>query len=222
MSVGSEVGPDDDSSRWVVCDGMSVSRLCSAAALIAFMAACSQATPPPPGGGGGGAGGTGGSGGTAATGGAGAADGTAGTGGTAASGGTGGSAGSAGIGGSGDGGAGGGRACLSPADIDAITALYPTSPRQLAAQCGESCAAQIGDQAFVDCVNPCVEAGMPGLSAGCASCYGDFTLCIRYTCLTQCALDACGLPCESCPGYDTCFQALSECAGRDSQDCGFN
>jgi hypothetical protein len=116
-------------------------------------------------------------------------------------------------------GVGGGGACLSQSDLDAITALYPTSARQIAAQCGIDCASAVGDQAFLDCTNPCIDDGIPGLSTDCGFCYGDFALCIRFTCLNQCALDPCGTSCESCPGYDPCFEALSQCAGRDSRDC---
>jgi hypothetical protein len=116
-------------------------------------------------------------------------------------------------------GVGGGGACLSQSDLDAITDLYPTSARQIAAQCGIDCASAVGDQAFLDCTNPCIDDGILGLSTDCGSCYGDFALCIRFTCLNQCALDACVPSCESCPGYDPCFEALSQCAGRDSRDC---
>jgi hypothetical protein len=112
-----------------------------------------------------------------------------------------------------------GGACLSQSDIDAIVALYPVSARQTAAQCGISCSDEVGDQAFLDCANPCIEQGIPGLSTGCTSCYGDFALCLSLICLTRCASDPCAPPCESCPGYDACFQALSQCAGRGSQDC---
>jgi len=112
-------------------------------------------------------------------------------------------------------------ACLSEMDLAAITGLYPTSARQVAAQCGDSplCSAAVGEQAFLDCVNPCIESGIPGVSMDCGSCYGDFAFCIRFLCLTQCASQPCDPVCESCPGYDPCFQELSQCAGRDSRDC---
>lgn len=112
-------------------------------------------------------------------------------------------------------------ACLRQSDLDAITDLYPTSARQVAAQCGDSplCAGAVGEQAFLDCVNPCIESDIPGVSEECGSCYGDFALCIRFICLSQCALQPCEPVCESCPGYDPCFEALSQCAGRDSRDC---
>jgi hypothetical protein len=113
----------------------------------------------------------------------------------------------------------GASACLSESDVSAITALYPTSAREAAAQCGESCSGAAGDQAFLDCTNPCIDQAIAGLSSGCTSCYGDFALCIRFSCLSQCAFDACAPACESCPGYDVCFQSLNQCAGRDSRDC---
>ena len=180
---------------------MTVFRVFTVLALVASALACAENVPPPPGGG---SGGLPGGGGTGATGGTGAAGGSGGSGGTG-----------------GIGGVGGTGACLSESDLDAITDLYPTSARQIAAQCGIDCASAVGDQAFLDCTNPCIDDddGVPGLSPDCGSCYGDFALCIRFTCLNQCALDPCGPSCESCPGYDPCFEALSQCAGRDSRDC---
>jgi len=194
-----------------------------------FVAACSDhALPPPPPGPGGGSGGTsatGGSGGFGATGGTGGMGATGGTGGTDATGGAGGMGGNAASGGTGGGGAGtagaGGRgACLSEADIDAIVAQYPVSARQIAAECGEGCPTESDDQAFLNCTNLCIDEKIPGLSDGCTSCYGSFSLCLGVTCRADCASDACVTECETCQGYDTCFQNLARCAGRDSQDCG--
>jgi hypothetical protein len=191
---------------------MTPVRVLPVLALIASMMACSESSPPPPPGGGTGGGPGGGlppGGGTGATGGGG-------------SGGVGGEGGAGGIGGGGGiAGAGGMGACLSQSDLDAITDLYPTSARQVAAQCGNSpaCNGAVGDEAFLDCVNPCIESGIPGVSTDCASCYGDFAVCIRFLCLSQCALQPCTPSCESCPRYDPCFEALSQCAGRDSRDC---
>ena len=188
--------------------------------LIASMMACSESAPPPPPGGTGGGippgGGTGATGGGSATGGTGGVDGEGGAGG---SGGVGGEGGASGNGGGGIAGAGGMGACLRQSDLDAITDLYPTSARQVAAQCGVDCNGAVGDQAFLVCVNPCIESGISGVSVECGSCYDDFALCIRFTCLSQCALQPCAPVCESCPGYDPCFETLSQCAGRDSSDC---
>ena len=205
---------------------MTVFRVFTVLALVASALACAENVPPPPGGG---SGGLPGGGGTGATGGTGAAGGSGGSGGTGGIGGVGGTAGAGGMGGGGMGGVGGagglagagGRgACLSQSDVDAIVALYPVSARQPAAQCGVSCSTQVGDQAFLDCTNPCIEdEKIPGLSPGCTSCYGDFALCLRFLCLSQCAIDACDTPCASCLGYDPCFLALSGCAGRISEDC---
>ncbi|MBW1831191.1 MAG: hypothetical protein DRH23_13060 [Deltaproteobacteria bacterium] len=201
---------------------MTLFRVFPVLALVASVSGCSENVVPPPGGG---SGGLPGSGGTGANGGTGAADGSGGSGGTGGIGGAGGTAGAGGMGGGGMGGAGGmagvggGGACLSQSDLDAITDLYPTSARQVAAQCGIDCAGVVGDQAFLDCTNPCIDDDIPGLSTDCESCYGDFALCIRFTCLNECALEPCGTSCESCFGYDPCFEALSQCAGRDSRDC---
>ena len=191
---------------------MTSVRVFTVLALIAAMTACSESAPPPP------PGGTGGGGlppwgGTGATGGGSATGGTGGVGGEGGAGGSGGGGGIAGAGGMG--------ACLRQSDLDAITDLYPTSARQVAAQCGltPACSGAVVDQEFLDCVNPCIESGIPGVSGECGSCYGDFALCIRFTCLSQCAAQPCGPVCESCPGYDPCFVALSQCAGRDSSDC---
>jgi len=194
---------------------MTSVRVFTVLALIAAMTACSESAPPPP------PGGTGGGGlppwgGTGATGGGSATGGTGGTGGVGGEGGAGGSGGGGGIAG-----AGGMGACLRQSDLDAITDLYPTSARQVAAQCGltPACSGAVVDQEFLDCVNPCIESGIPGVSEECGSCYGDFARCIRFICLSQCALQPCEPVCESCPGYDPCFEALSQCAGRDSRDC---
>ena len=193
--------------------------------LIASMMACSESAPPPPPGGTGGGippgGGTGATGGGSATGGTGGSAGVGGEGGAGGSGGVGGEGGAGGNGGGGIAGAGGMGACLRQPDLDAITDLYPTSARQVAARCGltPACSGALDDQAFLDCVNPCIDSDIPGVSEECGSCYGDFALCIRFTCLSQCAAQPCAPVCESCPGYDPCFLALSECAGRDSSDC---
>jgi hypothetical protein len=202
---------------------MTPVRVLTVLALIASMMACSESPPPPPPGGGTGGGPGGGPPPVDGTGGTGGGSATGGTGGTGGSGGVGGVGGAGGAGGSGGGGgiagAGGTGACLSQSDLAAITALYPTSARQVAAQCGLDCDAAVGEQAFLDCTNPCIDSGIPGVSADCGSCYGDFALCIRFTCLNQCALQPCDPSCESCPRYDPCFEALSQCAGRDSRDC---
>jgi len=216
---------------------MTFVRLLGVVALIASQPACVQSVaPPPPGGGTGATSGTGATGGTGASGGTGGRGAPGGTGGTSGTGGVGGSAGSGGMSGAGGtgaaggtgggagiggvggaGGAGGMGACLQQADIDAITALFPTSAREVAAGCGVSCAGPVSDQSFLACTNPCVQE--VGVSPDCASCYGDFALCIRLTCLFQCALDACRTECEACPGYQPCANALNLCAGRDSDDC---
>lgn len=110
--------------------------------------------------------------------------------------------------------------CNNQGDVDAITALAPTSARQVAAQCGQSCAVVVSDQAFLECVNPCIETNIPGLSVGCGACYDEFSLCLRkILCLPQCALNACTLACEMCPAYDLCFNQLEFCGGRNPQDC---
>jgi hypothetical protein len=194
---------------------MNALRLLGLITLIAAMAACGDRAPAAPG-----TGGSTGTGATPGTGGTGGTGGVGGTGGRAGSGGTAGAGGSGGVGG-----VGGGvvlvNACQTQADIDAIVALYPTSARQIAAECGLGCADELTDEAFLECTNPCIEQGI-GVSSDCTSCYGDFALCIRFFCLSQCASNACIPNCQACFGYQPCANALNLCAGRDSDDCGNN
>ena len=192
--------------------------------LLSFaLAACNQSsTPAAPGGG------TGGTVGPPATGGSGGT-GTGGSGGTAGGSGTGGSAGMGGAAG-GNGGAGGSGgiglgdgACDNVDDLDALSGLLPNNARNVAASCGVACAALTVEALYVQCVVECVQDDVPGLSEGCATCYGDFAWCLGLGCNSNCEIDACDPVCESetsCPGYGSCFADLNQCAGRNSRDCG--
>jgi hypothetical protein len=204
---------------------MDLLRLLGLAAVVALLGACSDEFVPPPSGGGGGAGtgGTGGSGATAGTGGGGSGSGgtagVSGTGGTAGASGAGGMGGAGGIGGVG--GVGTAGACVNEPDIG----MTLPNLRWQAASCGESCAGLAHD-AFVACVNPCVETEAPGLSPECTDCYGELAWCAGDVCNAWCAtqtLNACTPECIAssvrCPAYSTCLTELDQCAGRDSLDC---
>lgn len=131
-----------------------------------------------------------------------------GSGGTAGTGGTAGSAGAGGAGG--DGGAGGEGGSTGPTDAC-------TNEADLAIVCPE---------AFQDNVRTCATAaaGQPGptaaclvedtgVSADCASCYGDTSGCILANCLgSGCATDANGEDCLACRA-EFCDDALNSCTG---------
>jgi hypothetical protein len=99
--------------------------------------------------------------------------------------------------------------------------------RWQAASCGKLCEDPAHD-AFVDCVNLCMETEAPGLSSGRTNCYGELAWCAGDACNTWCAdqtLNACTTECTAdsapapCPGYSACLTELDQCAGRDSLDC---
>ena len=208
---------------------MVVLRMIGLVALGALVGGCSDGFVPPPSGGGG-SGGTGAAGGTAGTAGTGA---TAGTGGGAGSGGTGGVSGTGGMGGGGGiggiGGVGGsvGGACVNERDLEIIRMTLPNL-RWQAAFCGTPCQGLAHD-AFLVCVNQCVETQVPGLTSECTSCYDELAWCAgtaSTTCNPWCAnetLNACTPDCTTdsaqCPGYSACLTELDRCAGRDSLDC---
>jgi hypothetical protein len=194
-------------------------------ALVVLAAACSDDAVPPPSGGGG-SGGTTGSGGTVGGGGTGGT----GVGGNAGSGGSGGFSGAGGMGGrGGTGGIGGGGgitggACINETDAEVIGTTVPNL-RWQAAFCGPPCQGLVHD-AFLDCVNRCLETQVPGLSPGCTNCYGELAWCAGAACNTWCAnqtVNACTPDCTAdsarCPGYSACLTELNQCAGRDSLDC---
>lgn len=170
----------------------------------AAWACVDEGPPPPPDGlggrnGFGGAGGTGGAGGEAGAGGVG---GEAGAGGNAGTGGT-----SAG-------------ACNNQDDIDALMALLPTNARQIAAECGVLYQNDVLlEEQFTQEVTLCVEQEVSGLSSACAACYADLAFCGGFTCLFLCNVDSCSTECLTCPGYETCIEQLTVCAGRMSTDC---
>jgi len=217
-------------------DIMSLIRIllvCVAASL--GLSACADDTVPPPTNGMGGRGGTAGSGGTAGPGGSAGSGGAAGSGGTAGSGGSAGSGGAAGSGGSaGSGGTGGtsgtmggggtggalSGACINQDDLAALADLWPSNARQVAADCGIECTDLIVfEEAFTTCASDCVEQMVTGLSAGCATCYGELAWCSRLLCLAPCASNSCLPVCQDCPGYDVCLNELDTCTGRVSLDC---
>ena len=197
---------------------MKVLRRLGLVTLIASVAACGDAAPAAPG--------TGGNTGTGATPGTGGTGGVGGSGGIGGSAGVGGSAGSGGASGAGGMGANGGSdgACNNVADIAAITASDPIV-RQIAADCGlpDSRCAALSSTAFADCVTTCVEEAVTGLSAACASCYGEEALCsFNNGCLSSCGSTsgtACGNLCRACESVAGCAAALIACTGRQSEDC---
>ena len=94
-----------------------------------------------------------------------------------------------------------------------------------AATCGTQCQGLTHD-AFVTCVNTCVQGRAPGLTSDCTNCYGELAWCAGAACNTWCAnqtINACTPECTTdsvrCPGYDVCLMELDDCAGRDSLDC---
>ena len=59
--------------------------------------------------------------------------------------------------------------------------------------------------------------GDPGLSAGCADCYGDITQCGFDNCVTLCGTAPDGQPCRDCVS-ENCDAAFESCTG--AVDCG--
>ncbi|MEM8605965.1 MAG: hypothetical protein AAGF92_02620 [Myxococcota bacterium] len=180
-------------------------------------------------------GGTSGSGGSAASGGAGGSGATGGAGGSAGSGGSNGTGGFSGNGGGGAGaggeaGAGGdngfsGSACINDPDSAVISAAVPNL-RQRSAACGVSCQMATGLE-FLACVDECFTLSVPDLSTGCKACYLELATCAGPECNAICAHEdgnACSPDCLGndplCANYPACLDALNNCAGRVSLDCG--
>ena len=155
-------------------------------------------------------------------------------GGTSGGGGTGGDAGSSGAGGmagsGGDGGQGGvggvpeGQ-CDNPADNMLLTGLINAGAngRFIAHDCANlSCANELIETIFKQCVAECVEGEIIGLSSECAGCYGDLAWDSLPSCNIACGQSgaaSCEPLCFTCPGYSTALTALDACAGRPSRDC---
>jgi len=167
---------------------------------------------------------TDGGGGTAGSGGAGGTAGSGGAGGTAGSGGAGGTAGSGGAGGTaGSGGAGGATpvtdACLNAQDLAMV------------------CMATFGDDYVAPCAtdasgaaagtSTCLQVGPPdgpGLTSGCADCYGNQSQCIRDNCVFG-GDGVCFPPndespaCLDCRDVNGCDAAAAECTGDLATEC---
>jgi hypothetical protein len=117
-----------------------------------------------------------------------------------------------------------GDACINDPDLGVIGMTLPNF-RWQAAFCGTPCQG-LGHGPFVDCVNRCLEARVPGLSSECTSCYGELAWCADTDCNTFCADPAanictpdCTADSARCPNYSTCLTELNRCTGRDSLDC---
>ena len=135
--------------------------------------------------------------------------------------GTGGIGGAAGAGG--QGGAGGAPTLGLCANVDDFDALA-TTPNIGATNTfcsGVICLNAIGNPPFYrTCVGDCVARSVPGLSIGCADCYGDVSTCgLNAFCLNQCQFNACSRLCLNCLESAGCLERFEFCSGFPVSPC---
>jgi hypothetical protein len=150
--------------------------------------------------------------------------------------GAGGNGGAGGMGGAGAVGGTNGNACSSdPADTEVIQMTTPNL-RYWAAWCGTAvCQDKIlFKDMFVACVTSCVQQNATPsqqLSSECGTCYGELAWCAGINCNTLCSSTLMAICTNNaciggasgvmiCGTYGDCLADLSDCAGRDSLDCG--
>jgi len=136
-----------------------------------------------------------------------------GDGGSTGNGGSGGSGGTAGAGG-----AGGGGGSVGPTDqcLDADDLTAVCDEDQMAIDIRRCATAAVGQG---PATSTCLQLEPPGLSEGCADCYGGVTQCIFDNCIGQCAVDPDDPACVTCQADNGCDTALDSCTGDLSAAC---
>ncbi|MEM8608170.1 MAG: hypothetical protein AAGF92_13750 [Myxococcota bacterium] len=133
--------------------------------------------------------------------------------------GTGGQGGAGGMGGaSGAGGSMG--ACDNPGDLAVLQADDP-SPFTTTRCGGIACFSDtVNANQYAQCVSDCVAGDTPGLSTGCADCYGELLACgLANFCFPQCQAGACSPSCESCLSFYGCVEVFEQCSGLIGSPC---